>query len=517
MPKKAKTFYISTPIYYPSGPLHIGHVLTTTLAWVYANYKKQEGYETFFVTGIDEHGQKIQKKALALNLHPQEYVDRECKRFRDLWILLGIDYDFFSRTTNTLHQETIKKVFNKMLEKGYIYKGNYEGLYSVEDEEFFTKSQAIKKDGKYYHPVSGHLLQEIQEESYFFKMSMFSDWILQYFKNNPEFITNEVITNELINNFLKQGLEDLSITRITFDWGIKLDTNDKAKHIVYVWLDALFNYLTALNYLEENDSNYQKFWVNGNERCHILGKEISRFHSIYWPIFLKSLDLNLPTTEIVHSWIVTPTGKMSKSKGNVIDPLALIQEYGAEQVKYFFASQVNINSDYTFSQETFVNVLNADLANNFGNLVNRVIKMINQSFPQGCKYDAKSLEEIDKEIYEKINIRVSEFQKYMDVFQSDKALKTAIKFSSELNEYIDKTLPWTLKNNLPRLNTVLMTLLNGIYAVAYMLNIVIPNKMQIVATTLKQKSINKKDLNNYKKFDGICPWSEQVLFTRILK
>lgn len=512
--KRNKTFYISTPIYYPSGNLHIGHVLTTTLAWVYRNYKKQQGYETFFVTGIDEHGQKIQKKAEELNILPQKYVDAQKEKFENLWNLLHIDYDYFSRTTNLKHEAIIQKIFQKMLEKKIIYKGNYEGLYSINDEEFLTKSQAIKKDNNYYHPTSGHLLQEIKEESYFFNMSSFTDWILKYFKENPNFLSNKAIEKELINNFLNKGLEDLSITRVSFDWGIKLDKIGISKHVIYVWLDALFNYLTALNYLEPNNDNFVKFWEQGDERVHILGKEISRFHAIYWPIFLKSLDLKMPTKEIIHSWIITPEGKMSKSKGNVIDPIPLIKKYGFEEIKYFFASQINLDSDYAYSEGQMVNVLNADLANNVGNLINRTIKMVNNSFSNGTIYDKENLEDIDKNIYDELNKTYEIYKDEMNKFYIDKAMKQVLFFSSKLNEYIDITKPWTLKDNLMRLNVILNTLLNGIYLILLCLNIIMPIKTNNIFNNISL-DLNRDKLFDFAKFNSKILDIKTIFFERI--
>ncbi|AXE60926.1 methionine--tRNA ligase [[Mycoplasma] phocae] len=514
---KKKTFYITTPIYYPSGRLHIGHLFTTTLAWVYKNYKKQQGYDTFFITGIDEHGQKIQKKALELNINPQEYVDQEAKQFEKLWDLLLIDYDAFNRTTNKNHQKAIQLIFNKMLEKGYIYMGSYEGLYSISDEEFLTKNQAIFKDNKYFHPVSGTELQEIKEESYFFDVKKFAPWIKSFFTNNPNFISNSATYKELLNNFINKGLENLSITRVSFDWGIPISSTKgtKNQHVIYVWLDALFNYLTFLGFLSENDSKYQKYWENGDERVHLLAKEISRFHAIYWPVFLKSLDLKLPTKEIIHSWIITPEGKMSKSRGNVIDPIPLIEKYGAEEIKYFFISQINIDNDFAFSEELLVNVLNADLANNFGNLLNRTIKMINQSFEFGTEYKLNDLQEIDNNVFVMIRNIYQDYKNEFDNFHADKALKKAIELSKKLNEYIDKNEPWKLKEDIQRLNVVLNTLQNGIYAVSYMLSSVIPNKMKSVLDFLKISDFNEKNLFDWTKFDKKGPVATEILFPRI--
>ncbi|AWX42764.1 Methionine--tRNA ligase [Metamycoplasma cloacale] len=510
-----KTFYISTPIYYPSGNLHIGHLLTTTLAWVYKNYKANQNYDTFFVTGIDEHGQKILKKAIENNLDPQTYVDMQCQKFIDLWKKLDIDYDFFSRTTSLQHTQTIELIFNKMLEKGLIYKGAYEGLYSVEDEEFFTKTQALLIDNQYYHPTSKHLLQEVSEESYFFNMEKFTPWIKEFFETNSDFLTNDATKKELMNNFINQGLSDLSVTRIAFDWGIKVLKNQTPQHVIYVWLDALFNYLTALNIYSDNDDNYLKFWKNGDERVHVLAKEISRFHAIYWPIFLKSLDINLPTKEVIHSWIITPEGKMSKSKGNVIEPLPLIEKYGAEEIKYFFSSQVNINNDFSFSEDLLINVLNADLANNFGNLLNRVAKMVNQSFENGTTYIASQLTSIDCEIYTLLKENYDEYKLHFNEFNADKAFKKAIQFSSKLNEYIDRTEPWKLKENPERLNVVLNTLLNGIYAVNYMLNPVLKQKTRKINEFLNINEFSETKLFDFTKFDNVKVDVKEILFPRI--
>ncbi|MGL4252377.1 MAG: methionine--tRNA ligase, partial [Metamycoplasmataceae bacterium] len=347
--KKRKTFYITTPIYYPSGNLHLGHLYSTTIAWVIRNYKIKMGYDVLFGTGSDEHGQKIEKKALELKLSPQEYVDIQSKVFSSFWKDSKIDYDLFSRTTNIKHKEAIEKVFNFLLEKEFIYKGHYNGLYSVNDEEFIAEKDAFVKDNKYYHPTSKHLLEFVKEESYFFKMDNFSKWLVEYNAENPDFIIPSKIWLELKKNFIDKKLEDLSITRISFSWGIKI--NNDPKHVVYVWLDALFSYLTALNWTPDNEtSEYLKYWKNGDEIVQVVGKEITRFHCIYWPIFLKALNIKLPTHILSHGWLITPEGKMSKSKGNVVDPIQLIEKYDIEVIKYFLISQINIFNDGIFDE-----------------------------------------------------------------------------------------------------------------------------------------------------------------------
>ncbi|MBU4690872.1 methionine--tRNA ligase [Mycoplasma zalophi] len=510
-----KTFYISTPIYYPNGKLHIGHFYTTTIANTLYNFKKLNNYDCYLVTGIDEHGQKIQKAANSQNIEPQKFVDLATEQFKDLWKKADLHYDFFSRTTSSNHVVTIQKIFDKMIEKGFIYLGEYSGLYSISDEEYLTKTQAIEKDNKYYHPTSGHELVEISEETYFFNMQKFNKWIKEFYENNDNFISSSKVKNELLNNFINKGLEDLSITRISFDWGIQVAFESKFKHVIYVWLDALFNYLTALNYLQEDDSLYQKFWINGTERVHVVGKEITRFHCIYWPIFLKSLDINLPTKILSHGWIITNEGKMSKSKGNVIDPYKLIDTYGAEQTKYFFMSQLSIHNDGIYDELAFKNCLNADLANNFGNLVNRTSAMINQSFDNGTFYDQNNLEEVDLEVYKDIDKHFQNYKNYFDNFEIDKALKEAINLSKSLNLYIDKTTPWKLKDNLPRLNVVLNTLLNGIYATTVMLSVVLPNNMQKIAEFLSINELNFELINIKTKFDKKPIDVKEILFNRI--
>ncbi|RMA77554.1 methionyl-tRNA synthetase [Metamycoplasma subdolum] len=512
---KKKTFYITTPLYYPSGNLHIGHILTTTLAWVYRNFKKQQGYKTLFLTGIDEHGMKIEKKAKEAGIDPKKFVNLQSKEFIKLWQALDIDYDIYARTTSKKHENAVQKIFYSLREKGIIYLGDYSGLYSINDEEFFTKTQAIKKDGKYYHPTSGHELVEVKEKSYFFSTSKFGHWIKKYFQDNPEFSTSKAIINELLNNFINPGLEDLSVTRQSFDWGIKIKDFDEEEHIIYVWLDALFSYLTGLDFLGKNNKIYEEFWEKGTERVHVLGKEISRFHLIYWPIFLKALDLNLPTKEVIQGWIITPEGKMSKSKGNVISPYPLIEKYGAEKVKYFFASQVSIDSDFTFSEELMINVLNADLANNFGNLVNRTCKMINNSFSSGTAFKQSNLQPIDIEIYQNIDKVYAEYKAELNEFHADKAIKKAIAFSSKLNEYIDKNEPWKLTEDLTRLNVILNTLLNGIYAVNFMLSITMPKDCAKVNEFLSQKKLDEKTMFDFYKFDGKIVKVEKILFPRI--
>ncbi len=511
--KKIKTCYITTPIYYPSGNLHLGHLYSTTVAWTLSNYKKKMGYDVLLGTGSDEHGQKIQKKSLEVNLSPQKYVDKQTEAFVSFWEKSEIKYDLFSRTTNKEHKETIEKVFNFLLDNKFIYKGNYNGLYSINDEEFVAEKDAIKRDEKFYHPTSNHLLEIIQEESYFFKMDLFSKWLVEYNEKNIDFVVPSKVWNELKKNFIDKKLEDLSITRVSFTWGIKISKDPK--HVVYVWLDALFSYLTALKWSPNNESeNYLKYWKNGNEIIHIVGKEISRFHCIYWPIFLKALNIKMPTNILSHGWLITPEGKMSKSKGNVINPLKLIEKYDVEIIKYFLISQINIFNDGVFDEKLLINTYNSDLANTIGNLVSRVSAMIHQSFDHPVKY-GKQNEEIDNEILEKINTSFNQYKFYFNKFQFDKGLGEMINLAKDLNKYIDLTTPWLLKNNLIRLEKVLNTLLNGIYAVIAMMEVIMPNNSKKLLKTLNLNQLDFSEISNFKKFDKLKINEYNIIFSRL--
>lgn len=506
-----KTFFITTPIYYPSGDLHIGHVYTTTLARTIANYKKMNGYDVKMLTGSDEHGQKIQEKAKEFEMSPQEYVDKVSSTFIGLWEKLNIKYDYFSRTSNVDHMNSVRKQFTELFEKGDIYKGKYSGLYSVSDEEFLTKTQAVEKDGKFYHPVSHHELVTIDEESYFFKMSKYQEWWKTYMKENKDFILPNKIVTELTNNFVDAGLEDLSVTRSSFDWGI--DINEDDKHIIYVWLDALNNYTTALGYNTDDESDYDKFWKNGDEIVHVVGKEITRFHGIYWPIILKATNQRQPSHILSHGWIITPEGKMSKSKGNVVNPIELIDEFGAEAVKYYFASQINIGQDAVFSREQFINVFNSELSNNYGNLVTRTLAMYSQNFEKPISLG--ELNDVDKNALSKIDECFSRYKEKLDVFKVNKGIEIAMELGRTMNGYIDETKPWTLKEDKDRLETVLTILLNGIYAISSMISIAIPDSTNKVAKLLGFEELKFDEIKNLNKFDDKTPQKADPIFIRI--
>ncbi|MGL4343451.1 MAG: methionine--tRNA ligase [Metamycoplasmataceae bacterium] len=508
-----KTLYISTPIFYPSGNLHLGHLYSTTIAWAYANFKKKLGYETFFVTGSDEHGQKIENKAIEHKISPQEYVDNIYNEFQEFWVKSKINYDFFSRTTNNNHKNLIQNVFSKMLEKGYIYKSFYEGLYSVQDEEFITEKDAVKIDGKFYHPISKHQLQLVKESSFFFKMSKFKNFLIDYVEKNHDFIKPNKIWKELEKNFLDNELKDLSITRTTFKWGIPI--NEEKEHIIYVWLDALFNYLSALDFNFNYESEkFLKFWKNGDEIIHVVGKEITRFHCIYWPIFLHSLDIKLPTQIIAHGWLITNSGKMSKSKGNVINPLVLFKEYDSEIIKYYLLSHLNIFDDSIFDLDELKLAYNADLANNIGNLISRTIKMIKNNFQKPISFDQSKIKDIHINIFNLILETKNNFIFHFNNFEINKAYKSMLYLSNELNKYIDLTTPWLLTDNLEQLELILNLLLNGIYSLLSYLEIVMPNFVAKFKLILNIESFDFFEIDNFGKFNNIIVNDNNIIFER---
>lgn len=453
--KMEKKYYITTPIYYASGKLHIGNTYTTVVADAMARFKRMQGFDVMFLTGTDEHGQKIEDKAKEAGMTPKAYVDDTVSNIKDLWQLYNISYDRFIRTTDDYHERAVQKIFKKLYDKGDIYKGNYEGWYCKPCEAFWTETQV--KDG--VCPDCGRKVSQAKEEAYFFRISKYADRLVEYYKEHPEFIEPQSRMNEMINNFIKPGLEDTCVSRTSFSWGVPVDFDPK--HVVYVWIDALTNYITALGYGSDNDADYKKYWPAD---VHLVGKEIVRFHTIIWPALLMALDIPLPKKVFGHGWLLLGGDKMSKSKGNIIDPIILRNRYGVDAIRYFLLREIPFGSDGNFSTEALINRINSDLANDLGNLVSRTVAMVDRYFG-GSLPDIAQSEDIDADLKTMAIETGSAVEKYMDTFQYSLALGEIWKFVSRTNKYIDETMPWALakdEGKKARLSTVLRNLCESI-------------------------------------------------------
>lgn len=497
---KDKTFYITTPIYYPSGKLHIGHSYTTVAADAMARYKRMQGFDTMFLTGTDEHGLKIEQKAAAKGVTPKEYVDEIVAGIKELWKLLNISNDKFIRTTDDYHEKAVQKIFEKLYKQGDIYKGHYEGHYCTPCEAFWTETQL--KDGKC--PDCGGEVHLAKEEAYFFKLSKYADRLVEYYEAHPDFIQPISRKNEMINNFIKPGLEDLCVSRTSFTWGIPV-TFDKG-HIVYVWMDALSNYITALGAFSDDDSNFKKYWPAD---VHLVGKEIVRFHTIIWPAILMALDLPLPKQVYGHGWLLLEGGKMSKSKGNVVDPVVLCDRYGVDAIRYFLLREVPFGADGVFTNEALINRINSDLANDLGNLLSRTSSMVGKYFG-GKLPEAQAAGDFDDSLAELASETKSLVEASMDAMQFSTALTDLWKFVSRTNKYIDETAPWVLakeESNAPRLGRVMYNLCEALRHISIMLAPFLPDTSDKIAAVLGL-SEEQRTWQSLDKWGALCPTAE---------
>ncbi len=496
----SKNFYITTPIYYPSGKPHMGHAYSSIVADIFARFKRLEGYNVLFLTGTDEHGQKIQKEAKKNNKDPKIFCDELSDKFRSLTKILNLSNDDFIRTSEKRHFKSVNELWNKLVKSGDIYLDKYSGWYSVSDEAFYDEDEIEEKEGKKISKSSGSLVEWVEEESYFFKLSSWTKKLLEHYKNNKEFILPASRKNEVIN-FVEKGLKDLSISRTSFSWGISVPNNKK--HIIYVWLDALTNYISALNFPDTNDKKYKMFWPAD---VHIIGKDILRFHAIYWPAFLLAANLPLPKRVFGHGWILSDEKKMSKSLGNILDPIEIINEYGIDQLRYYLVKEVSLGNDGSISMENLKNCINNDLANNFGNLCQRVFTFVKKNcdnkIPKGNKLDTK-----DEKLLNDLKGNVKNLIEAMDKQNLNEYIKTVVGYSFDANKYFNDSEPWSVKKRDPeRMKSILFTILEQIKNLSILLNPIIPiatgkvlNSMNLSIDDISIKSIIDKDVFNHDK------------------